>query len=145
MSSPPPPSNVIVPRSFKLLEELEKGQKGEASEGISFGLENPDDITLSNWTCTIFGQPGTVFENRIYSLSVACGESYPTVAPTVKFNTKINMASVESNGMVSTQSLSALRGWTASHCISNVLAGLRTDMMAPGNRRTPQPQEGEVY
>eukprot|EP00922_Rhytidocystis_sp_ex-Travisia-forbesii_P026730 GHVS01039120.1.p1 GENE.GHVS01039120.1~~GHVS01039120.1.p1 ORF type:complete len:141 (+),score=6.07 GHVS01039120.1:97-519(+) len=138
-------STVVVPRSFKLLDELERGQKGEVSEGVSFGLENSDDITLSNWACTIFGQPGTVYENRIYSLSVSCGESYPCTSPSLKFNTKINMACVDVNGTVMANSLAALRGWNRNHSIGHVLAALRMEMIAPSNRRTPQPQEGEVY
>lgn len=47
-----------MPRSFRLLDELEKGQKGLASDGVSFGLQEADDITLTNWSCTILGYPG---------------------------------------------------------------------------------------
>lgn len=65
-----------VPRNFRLLEELEKGEKGlgagrvdtvqpqfiiEADHGIleacSYGLSDGDDLLMSNWNGTILGPP----------------------------------------------------------------------------------------
>lgn len=138
-------SEVVVPRSFRLLDELEKGQKGNVSEGVSFGLENADDITLSKWSCTIFGQPGTVFENRIYSLIIYCDENYPDVPPTVKFDTKIDMTCVDSNGRVMKNSLNILKNWNRSYTIEKILTSLRQEMLSSANKRLQQPNEGEVY
>jgi len=70
-----------VPRNFRLLEELEKGEKGlgagesvtawewakstdTRAEACSYGLADGDDLMMSNWNGTILGPPHVRFVLR---------------------------------------------------------------------------------
>ena len=58
MQKTPAGETVIVPRNFKLLEELEKSEKGHGDMSISFGLVDSGDTFLSDWNGGILGPGG---------------------------------------------------------------------------------------
>ena len=55
----------LVPRTFRLLAELEK----EGDGLVSYGLENPDDNTFTNWNGSILAP-----NERLYELKMVCGK-----------------------------------------------------------------------
>eukprot|EP00742_Colponemidia_sp_Colp-10_P000627 GILJ01000685.1.p1 GENE.GILJ01000685.1~~GILJ01000685.1.p1 ORF type:complete len:149 (-),score=13.66 GILJ01000685.1:118-540(-) len=139
-------AGVVIPRNFRLLEELEKGEKGFGDASCSYGLEDPEDLMMTNWICTILGPPGTVHEGRIYSLRIQCGEHYPEVAPKVRFISRINATCINSaTGEVSPSNFPLLAHWNRNYTIENILVELRKDMASSHNKRAAQPPDGATF
>ncbi|KAF8141888.1 ubiquitin-conjugating enzyme/RWD-like protein [Boletus edulis] len=135
-----------IPRNFRLLEELEKGEKGIGDGSCSYGLEDGDDIMMSNWNGTIIGPGHTVHENRIYSLKIHCDQSYPDKPPTVQFLSRVNLPFVnQTDGKVDPNKLNVLAQWGKDSSIETVLVGIRREMGSFNNRKLPQPPEGTTF
>ncbi|KFY32183.1 hypothetical protein V501_08144 [Pseudogymnoascus sp. VKM F-4519 (FW-2642)] len=135
-----------VPRNFRLLEELEKGEKGLGAEACSYGLAEGDDLLMSNWNGTILGPPHSVHENRIYSLKMHCGDDYPDKPPTIQFISEINLPCVNPrNGQVDPSKLPCLAQWKREYTMETVLIDLRRYMAHPAHKKIPQPAEGSTY
>ncbi|BAF12977.1 ubiquitin-conjugating enzyme E2 variant 1D [Oryza sativa Japonica Group] len=134
---------VVVPRNFRLLEELERGEKGIGDGTVSYGMDDADDIYMRSWTGTIIGPPNTVHEGRIYQLKLFCDTDYPDRPPTVRFQTRINMSCVnQETGMVEPSLFPMLGNWQREHTMQDILIGLKKEMSAPQNRRLHQPHDG---
>ncbi|KDN41333.1 UBC-like protein [Tilletiaria anomala UBC 951] len=135
-----------IPRNFRLLEELEKGEKGIGDGTCSYGLDDGSDVMMSHWNGTIIGPGHSVHQNRIYSLRIHCGAEYPDRPPEVHFLTKINLPCVDqSNGKVEPRLFPVLAQWRRDYTIETILIELRREMASSANRKLPQPAEGSMY
>ncbi|KAJ5570155.1 uncharacterized protein N7459_009585 [Penicillium hispanicum] len=115
-----------VPRNFRLLEELEKGEKGLGAEACSYGLADGEDMMMSNWNGTILGPPHSVHENRIYSVNIHCGPDYPDNPPTIQFVSQVNLPCVDPrSGKVDPSKLPTLAQWKRDNTMETVLIELR--------------------
>ncbi|CAF0865624.1 unnamed protein product [Didymodactylos carnosus] len=135
----------VIPRSFKLLEELESAQKGQHDGSVSWGLESNDDMTLSKWICMIIAPPRTPYEGRIYNLKVHCSDRYPDEAPSFRFLTRVNLAGVAANGTVDPKHVPSLRNWNRDSTIHQVLNDIRSSMSQKENMKLQQPPENALY
>ncbi|KAK5734864.1 E2 ubiquitin-conjugating protein mms2 [Elasticomyces elasticus] len=135
-----------VPRNFRLLEELEKGEKGLGAEACSYGLDEGDDLLMTNWNGTILGPPHSVHENRIYSLKIHCGADYPDKPPEVTFISKVNLPCVDPrNGRVDLSRLPSIAMWKRDFTMETILIEIRRFMAAANNKKLPQPPEGTNF
>ncbi|KAJ8462387.1 hypothetical protein ONZ51_g10929 [Trametes cubensis] len=121
------PTMAKIPRNFRLLEELEKGEKGIGDGSCSYGLEDSDDIMMSHWNGTIIGPGHTVHEN-------------------LQFVSRVNLPFVSQvDGKVDPNKLPVLAHWNRNHSIETVLVEIRREMASFNNRKLPQPPEGSTF
>eukprot|EP00775_Hariotina_reticulata_P009328 gene9328-9493_t len=138
-------AGVTVPRNFRLLEELEKGEKGIGDGTVSYGMEDADDMLMRFWTGTIIGPSNSVHDGRIYTLKITCDLNYPASPPEVKFQSRINMDCVLPNGRIDSNKFATLGQWRRDYTMETVLTELRRQMASPANKKQPQPPEGTTY
>jgi ubiquitin-conjugating enzyme E2 variant len=138
-------SGCVVPRNFRLLEELEKGEKGVGDGTVSYGMNDADDLLMRDWTGTIIGPSGTAHDGRIYTLSLHCDLDYPDRPPRVRFQSRINLGCVLADGAVDPARFPVLGAWRREYTMEVVLQELRREMASSANRKLTQPAEGTTY
>ena len=74
----------------------------------------------------IVGVANSTFDGRIYSLTMVCGDNYPTEPPSVKFVTKINLPCVGPDGTVNFSRNAMLAAWDPARMgMKDVLLALK--------------------
>jgi len=132
---------VIVPRNFKLLEELERSEKGLGEMSISYGLVDPGDTFMTEWNGGILA-----YDGRFFELKITCSSEYPAAPPKVRFVSRINMTCVDqTTGEVIQSKLAVMRSWNRNSTIEQVLLALRAEMYSEANRRLRQPPDNTTF
>ena len=131
------------------MEEFEKAEKGKSDMTLSYGLEDPEDRSFTNWNAMVMGPYNTKFD-QLYSIKIVCGPNYPMQHPTLQFVSKvigviqINLACVNmNNGMVDKTKFAAMRNWNKDNTIETLLLSLKDEMSR--STKLPQPAEGSNF
>lgn len=124
-----------LPRNFRLLEELEKGEKGLGNGNVSYGLVDQGDTKLVSWHATIIGPVGTKYQGNIYPLEITVGPKYPARPPQFRFVRLPDVRLPLTNGLVDSSTgnvnpsnLSELVYWKPEYTIETVLMALYKQM-----------------
>lgn len=131
---------VIVPRTFVLLDELEKSEKGQYSPFCSVGIKNLDDMQLRYWNGFIIPSEDSIVRGQDIRFDILCDMDYPDKPPTFKLVSSRNVLSIRrddstkdhklksyftSNGTLS-NTIPILKNWNRDKRMIDVLAYLKT-------------------
>jgi len=93
--------------------------------------------------CLVMNEYQTAYEGKIFQLKLFCGKEYPESPPTVRFQTRINMACVNpETGVVEPSLFPMLTNWRREYTMEDILVKLKKEMMTSHNRKLAQPPEG---
>ncbi|EGD80574.1 ubiquitin-conjugating enzyme [Salpingoeca rosetta] len=130
---------VVVPRNFHLLAELESGEKGHGNGMVTWGLDRDDDPLLHYWRGMIIGLDHTVFQENMYSVKIYCSDAYPDVPPQITFETPIKMDCVDASMQVIPAKVPVMANWRRTNTMYDALQDIRRLMGSSANRKTKQP------
>jgi ubiquitin-conjugating enzyme E2 variant len=111
--------DIIIPRNFVLLDELDNSEKGNYPGDCTIGLSGDHDIYLHTWTGLIITNPArSNIGEQFINLIIYCCDDYPNKPPKLRIDpppvdykiycNKVQV--VDDNGVVNTK-LPILSKW----------------------------------
>ena len=89
----------------------------------------PEDDDIYNWTATLMGPTGSVYEGGVFKLSIIFPSNYPFKPPRVKFVTQIYHMNINSSGGICLDILK--ENWSPALTISKVLLSISSLLTDP--------------
>lgn len=137
-----------------------------------WAFEEIDDVVVCMYGDMTKHQ--TAYDGKIFQLKLFCGKEYPESPPSVKFQTRINMACVnpqtgvvtplcvcvcvlnlnvyqliiynkELYDQVEPSLFPMLANWRREYTMEDILVKLKKEMMTSHNRKLAQPPEGNFF
>ncbi|KAG5186131.1 ubiquitin-conjugating enzyme E2C [Tribonema minus] len=89
----------------------------------------PSEDNLFEWSATIRGSKGTVYEDLCYELSMSFNDEYPYKAPKIMFRTPCFHPNVDEHGNICLDILK--EKWSAAYSVLSILQSLRSLLSDP--------------
>ncbi|KAG8911267.1 hypothetical protein FRC01_005809 [Tulasnella sp. 417] len=89
----PSTNNATMKRIQREIRDLEKEDMGEITL-------KPAESNVFNWTATLPGPEGSVYEGGVFKLSIVLPPDYPFSSPRVTFETRIYHMNIAPNGSI---------------------------------------------
>jgi len=112
----------IVKRISRELTEITRDPPDNCSAG-------PSTHNMYEWSATIFGPVGSVYEGGIFKLQILFPPDYPYKPPKVKFVTKVFHPNIDNNGNICLDILKD--NWSPSLTVGKVLLSISSLLTDP--------------
>ena len=103
----------------------------------------PEGEDMYNWTGTIIGPQGYVYEGGIFSLSISFPPNYPFKPPKIRFLTKIYHPNINSTGGICLDILKS--NWSPALTITKVLISICSLLDDPNPDDPLVPEIADMY
>ncbi|KAG8892529.1 hypothetical protein FRB99_002648 [Tulasnella sp. 403] len=117
-----PPTGATMKRIHREIRDLEKEDMGEITL-------KPSETSVFQWTATIPGPSGSVYEGGVFKLSIVLPSDYPFSSPRVTFDTRIYHMNIASTGAICIDVLKSQ--WSPALSLFKVLLSISSLLTDP--------------